>query len=150
MGTTVGTTLSTTLNTKLGTTLSTTQSTTRRSSTSSTLTAAQLIRLCFTTGRGCDFNQDFSIKTEATTLTATPSSSPSPPTPTPRTAANTREAQTEMLRERLKLCFFSSICEIDGSQTKVRQPRIIKPPPAARALPKSRAATKREKMKNII
>merc|ERR1711874_73101 len=111
-GTTVGTTLGTTVRTTVRTTARTTMSTTLRT-TLRTLSAAQLIRLCFTTGRGCDFNQDFSSRTEAKTTRATPS--PSPPTLPPRSAAKTREDQAEMLRQRLKLCFFSSICEIDES-----------------------------------
>ena len=126
----------------------TTRRTTMRT-TVRTLSAPQLIRLCFTTGRGCDFNQDFSRRSEARTVTATPSPPPpSPPTPPPWTAVKTREDQTEMLRQRLKLCFFSSICEIDDSRSKVRQPRIITAVAAART--KSKAETKREKMKKII
>ena len=146
--TTIGTTVrSTTVRTKVRTTtVGTTERSTTIGTTVRTLSAAQLIRLCFTTGRGCDFSQDFSSRTTPSTSRPTPSTTPTPP---PRTAAKAREDQNEMLRQRLKLCFFSRICEIDDSQSKVRQPRVITAAVAVAAA-KSEAEARREKMKKII
>ena len=119
------------------------------------LTAADFLRLCFTSGKGCDFSRDFPTSTEPNTTppptptptpTPPPTTSTSPPTESPLDEA--KQERKERLRQRLKLCFFSGICGNDDKRSKVRQPRIIASD--ITTTKKSSIKTRREKLKLMV
>jgi len=95
------------------------------------LSASDFLRLCFTSGIGCDFNHN---NVEEEILTTEPNTTPRQETtyttPTPLIIpTESSSGIMERLRQRVKLCFFSSICNNPGNdsaaQTIIRQPRVI-------------------------
>merc|ERR1711915_1029958 len=107
------------------------------------LSAADFLRLCFTSGVGCDFNKNFAEEEDLTTEPNT--------TPLSTTSQNTVYSTTEntnknlnKLLERVRRCFFSRICndsseEISAAIPIIRQPRVIS---AATKSPPQREETK--------
>merc|ERR1712066_197117 len=111
--------------------------------TQESLTAADYLRMCFLHGQGCEFGLG-----KPSTSTPEPSPTPPPTTTTTSTTAATKLPGNQMkqIQTRLRLCFFSNIC--DGSdnasdrvnisdesdnpdnseetRASLRQPRIIK------------------------
>ena len=99
------------------------------------LTPADFLRMCFLHGEGCEFGLEKGSSPE-------PSTTPAPltTTPTPTTTTELPNNQMKQIQNRLRLCFFSNICDgsdnnIDSDSDKVnieetkeslRQPRIIK------------------------
>ena len=102
------------------------------------LTPTDYLRLCFTKGLGCDFSfskEEVSTSTEPNT---TPSSSAILVSATTTVKSKLSARKEESLRERVKLCFFSSICDGNKiheddhdddqsvlSNLQARQPRVI-------------------------
>jgi len=96
-----------------------------------TMSATDFLRLCFTSGLGCDFgrssfgNEILTTEPSTTPRQETTTSIPIPLIITTEPSSNIRER----LKERVKLCFFSHICNdpSTASQIKpiIRQPRVI-------------------------
>lgn len=95
------------------------------------LSASDFLRLCFSSGIGCDFNQNNLQKEILTTEpNTTPRLESTSTTPTPFIISTESSSSImERLRQRVKLCFFSSICNDPGDQSVnepiIRQPRVI-------------------------
>ena len=100
------------------------------------LTPTDYLRLCFTKGLGCDFS--FSREEVSTEPNTTPSSSAILVSSTTTVKSKLSARKEESLRERVKLCFFSSICDGNKrheddhdddqsvlSNLQARQPRVI-------------------------
>ena len=107
-----------------------------------TLSPADYLRLCFTLGQGCDFKFGAGGVATSTEPNTTPQ-----PTTTTTTAVVKRQPDNkkmkEKLRQRLRLCFFSRICDgqdparddddddnqddaADNESAQVRRPKTIK------------------------
>ena len=103
------------------------------------LTPTDYLRLCFTKGVGCDFSFNREEPPTSTEPNTTPSSTGVLLSSSTTTVKSTLSARNEeKLRERVKLCFFSSICDgnkiieddnnDDQSVSSIlqpRQPRVI-------------------------
>jgi hypothetical protein len=95
------------------------------------ISSSDFLRLCFTSGTGCDFNQNNLQKEILTTEpNTTPRQESTSTTPTPFIiSTETPSSIMERLRQQVKLCFFSSICNNPGEQSVnesiIRQPRVI-------------------------
>jgi len=98
------------------------------------MSATDYLRLCFTSGLGCDFGRSGSANEILTTEpSTTPRHETTTSTPTPLIITTEEPSGIrERLKERVKLCFFSHICN-DPSTTSqikpiIRQPRVIAAP----------------------
>ena len=116
--------------------------------------------MCFLHGEGCEFGLGKGSSPE-------PSTTPAPLTTTTTTTTELPNNQMKQIQNRLRLCFFSNICDgsdIDGDKVNSdiieetggspRQPRIIKTPeiqqPDSNNVDLSLSERRRQTIKKLI
>jgi len=104
------TTTTTTTTTTATTTLETLITTTEPTRIPKKLTAAEYLRLCFTSQTGCDFSYKPENVIDNNISTTTHK-------PTPRVTTTTETSIKESLKSRLRLCLFSGLCSEDDIHT---------------------------------
>ena len=77
------------------------------------LSPAELLQLCFDSQQGCDFSANEVGRVSSTSTTTTTTTTPAPSRETEERISSEEENR---LKERLRLCFFSGIC--DDSETE--------------------------------
>ena len=85
-------------------------------------TSAELLRMCFETGIGCNFGRNNLENLPSTTTTPTTSSSAFP---AKATTTRLPDSQRELLRRRVTLCFTAGICGPSEKARTSRRPRVV-------------------------
>lgn len=125
---TTTTTATTTSSTTTTTTTITTTTTTTPTTTYRKLSAAELLKMCFDSGIGCDFSQNEVPHEEQTEVTTTTTTTPRP------VISSSVEAR---LKNRVMLCFFQGICSDESREEATEQSeQKVTSPPTRRTTPK--------------
>lgn len=77
------------------------------------LSPAELLQLCFDSQQGCDFSSNEVGRVSSTSTTTTTTTTP---TPSRENEERISSAEENRLKERLRLCFFSGICDDTGTE----------------------------------